>query len=29
MLGSNLHEKLGLDSKNFNNKAWPTPLPLA
>ncbi len=29
MMGSNLHEKLGLDQVNPNNKAKPTILPLA
>ncbi len=29
MMGSNLHEKLGIDLTNFNNKAKPTPLPLS
>lgn len=28
MMGSNLHEKLGLDITNFNNKSRPTLLPL-
>ena len=29
MIGSNLHEKLGIDLVNFNNKSKPTLLPLA
>ncbi len=29
MIGSNLHEKLGLDLVNFHSKTRPTPLPLA
>ena len=29
MLGSNLHEKLGLDFINFTNKTTPTLLPLS
>lgn len=29
MLGSNLHEKLGIDLVNNCNKSWPTLLPLS